>query len=83
MRDNYMLLEEAARRSGLHAGTLRRLLQVGRLRGYKTVIRGRTCWLVSAQSLRGYCDPIEGFLLDEPGPKLYLRRLNDSQDEAG
>ena len=82
MRDEYLLLDEAARRSGLHSHTIQRLLQHGRLSGYKTVVRGRLRWVVSARSLRYYTDPINGFLLDERGPKLYLRRLNDSQDDG-
>lgn len=79
--DEYLLLDDAARRSGLHANTIQRLLQRGVLTGHKAVVRGRRRWLVSARSLRHYCDPFNGFLLDLRGPKLYLRRLSDSQDE--
>jgi hypothetical protein len=79
--DKYLILEEAARVSGLHTNTIQRLLQSGVLTGYKAVVRGRMRWLVSARSLRYYCDPINGFLLDLRGPKLYLRRFTDSQDD--
>ncbi len=82
MRDEYLILEEAARRSGLHSNTIQRLLQQGVLLGHKAVVRGRLRWLVSARALRAYCDPINGFLLDLRGPKLYLRRLTDSQDDS-
>jgi hypothetical protein len=82
VREELLILEEAARRSGLHPHTIQRLLQQGRLLGHKTVVRGRLRWVVSARSLRAYTNPINGFLLDEPGPKLFLRRLNDSQDEG-
>jgi len=81
MGDPYLTLEEAARLCGLHEQTLQRLLQRGVLAGHKAVVRGRRRWLISARSLRHYCDPINGFLLDLRGPKLYLRRLSDSQDE--
>jgi hypothetical protein len=36
--------------------------------------------MVSAASLKQYTDPFHGFLLELPGPKLYLRRR---QDEGG
>ncbi len=79
--DEYVILEEAARRSGLHTNTIQRLLQRGVLTGHKAIVRGRRRWLVSARSLRHYCDPINGFLLDLRGPKLYLRRLPDRRDK--
>ena len=80
--DEYVTIEEAARRSGLHAVSVRRLLVQGVLFGYKDLVGGRRRWLISTRSLRHYCDPINGFLLDLRGPKLYLRRLSDGQDEG-
>ncbi|MCC7361219.1 MAG: helix-turn-helix domain-containing protein [Anaerolineales bacterium] len=82
MSDEYVTIEEAARRSGLHIHTVRRLLVQGVLFGYKASVGGRRRWLISTRSLRHYCDPINGFLLDLRGPKLYLRRLADSQDDG-
>jgi excisionase family DNA binding protein len=78
--NDYISIEEAARRSGLHTNTIQRLLRKGVLRGYKAASQGRSKWMVSIQSLRHYTDPINGFLLDMPGPKLYLSKLGD---EAG
>ena len=80
MGEEFIPLDEAAQRSGLHVNTLRRLLREGALRGYKTTKRGKERWMVSAASLRQYTDPFHGFLLELPGPKLYLRLR---QDEAG
>ena len=80
MGEEFIPLDEAAQRSGLHVNTLRRLLREGALRGYKTREQGKQRWMVSAASLRQYTDPFHGFLLELPGPKLYLRRR---QDEAG
>ncbi len=82
MSDEYLTLDEAARRSGLHRHTVQRLVRDGVLWGYKDVVRGRMRWLISARSLRYYCDPINGFLLDLRGPKLYLRRLQDGSDDG-
>lgn len=82
MGDEYLTLEEAAGRSGLHRHTVQRLVHGGVLSGYKGVVRGRMRWMISARSLRYYCDPINGFLLDLRGPKLYLRRLQDSAEEG-
>ncbi len=76
MSSDYISIEEAAQRSGLHCNTLKRLLRSGAIYGYKATVHGRSRWLVSAASLRLYADPIDGFLLDMPGPKLYLRRLD-------
>ena len=81
MGDDFVTLDEAAELSGLHRNTLMRLLRQGVLRGYKTVWQGRMRWLVSVRSLRQYADPIEGFLLDLPGPKLFLRRIKDDDEE--
>lgn len=77
MREEFVRLEEAARRSGLHPNTLRRLLREGTLHGYKAVQHGKQCWLVSAASLKRYTSPWSGFLLDLPGPKLFLKRRAD------
>lgn len=74
---DFVTLEEAARRSGLHPNSLKRLLRQGVLRGFKTTQAGRRRWLISAVSLRQYTDPLTGWLLDRPGPKLFLRRAED------
>jgi excisionase family DNA binding protein len=79
--DDYIPLDEAAQRSGLHENTLRRLLREGVLRGYKTGESGRQRWMVHAASLREYTHPFYGFLLELPGPKLFLRR-REEEDEA-
>ena len=68
--------------SGLHIKTLMRLVRSGRLDGHKNTVDGVRRWYVSAESLRQYTDPLRGYLLDLPGPKLYLRRVND-EDETG
>jgi excisionase family DNA binding protein len=85
MSEDYVSLEEAARRSGLHLNTLRRLLREGVIRGYKARHEGRYGWWVSAMSLRQYTDPFHGFLLELTGPKLFLRRQGERRDddEAG
>ena len=80
MGEEFIPLDEAAQRSGLHVNTLRRLMREGALRGYKTREQGKQHWMVSAASLKQYTDPFHGFLLELPGPKLYLRRR---QGEAG
>lgn len=74
---DYITLEEAARRSGLHENTLRRLLRAKEVIGYK---EGKY-WMVSVRSLDAYTDPIQGFLLELPGPKLYLTRREDNKNE--
>ncbi|MBI4771492.1 MAG: hypothetical protein HY784_14055 [Chloroflexi bacterium] len=56
--------------------TLRRLLREEVLRGFKA--RGR--WLVSVASLREYSHPFSGWLLDLPGPKLFLQRTPAADD---
>lgn len=81
MGDDYIQLEEAVQQSGLHPNTLRRLLREGVLRGFKTTHEGRHRWLVSAASLKQYADPLHGFLLDLPGPKLFLRKLDEKEGE--
>jgi helix-turn-helix protein len=80
--NDFIPIEEAARRSGLHSNTIKRLLRSGQLRGHKTNLSGRRCWMVSVYSLRHYTDPINGFLLDMPGPKLFLSKLHE-EHEAG
>lgn len=82
MGNDYIPIEEAADLSGLHENTLRRLLREGVIRGYKAPVEGRQRWMISAASLRDYTDPIQGFLLDLPGPKLFLRRRDDANEGA-
>jgi excisionase family DNA binding protein len=77
---DFIPVEQAAQRSGLHINTLKRLLREGRLRGFKANVRGYRRWLVSVASLDEYTNPVDGFLLDMPGPKLYLRRVNEPDD---
>ena len=74
MSNDYILLEEAAGRSGLHPNTLRRLLREGVINGYKASHGGKQHWLVSAVSLKCYTDPVMGFLMDLPGPKIFLKK---------
>jgi hypothetical protein len=81
MGDDYLPLVEAAEQSGLHENTLKRLLRQGIVAGRKAIHNGRRVWLVSITSLRRYTDPVEGFLLDLPGPKLFLRRRKQDEDE--
>ena len=79
MGKDYITLEEAAERSKLHPNTLKRLLRAGEIRGFKAVHDGRKRWLVSAWSLDQYTNPFHGFLLDKPGPKLFLKRLDEQE----
>jgi hypothetical protein len=79
MSSDYVPIEEAAQLSGLHLNTLRRLLRVGVVRGYKLNHGGRQRWMVSVRSLQHYTDPVTGFLLDLPGPKLYLRKRDEGE----
>ena len=74
MRADYLLLEDAARQSGLHPNSIRRLLRQGVIFGYKANYQGKQRWWVSAASLKHYTDPVVGFLLDLPGPKIFLRK---------
>ena len=74
MGDDYIPLEEAAQRSGLHPNTLRRLLREGVIHGYKASYSGKRHWIVSTISLKQYADPVIGFLLDLPGPKGFLKK---------
>lgn len=84
--DRYIPLDEAERRCGLSQGSLKRLLRQGVLDGYKAACRGKSRWLVSVASLTRYTHPEYGFLLDLPGPKLFLKRRSESpadpKDEA-
>jgi excisionase family DNA binding protein len=78
---DYLTLEQAAQLSGLHVKTLARLVRTGKLDGHKANYDGRLRWYISAETLSEYTDPFWGFLLDMPGPKLYLRRLNDEDEK--
>lgn len=79
MGDDFIPIEEAAQLSKLHIDTLKRLLRRGVLRGFKVTSEGRRRWFVSVFSLRQYADPMTGFLLTSPGPKLFLKRLDEDQ----
>ncbi len=81
MSDGYMTVEEAAQISGLHPNTLRRLLRQRQIVGYKKTVDGKVRWRVSASSLRQYTDPVSGFLLELPGPKLFLSRRDEGDDD--
>jgi excisionase family DNA binding protein len=78
----YLTLKQAAELSGLHVKTLMRLVRAGRLEGYKATLGGARRWYVSAESLSHYTDPFHGYLLDLPGPKLYLTRANDEDEPS-
>ncbi len=58
MGNDFIPLDAAARRSGLHPNTLRRLLRQGEIFGYKETEGRVTRWLVSVSSLEQYTDPI-------------------------
>ncbi len=81
MSDDYMTIEEAAQISGLHPNTLRRLLRQRQIVGYKKTVDGNVRWRVSASSLRQYTDPVSGFLLELPGPKLFLNRRDEGDND--
>ncbi len=85
MGGDYIAIDEAAARSGLHKNTIQRLLRQGKLQGFKDHHSGRYRWLVSVRSLDSYTNPWNGFLLDRPGPKPYLRRQEeqDKKEDAG
>ena len=84
MSRDYLTLKQAAALSGLHVKTLMRLVRTGKLDGHKATVDGVRRWYLSAKSLRDYTDPLRGYLLDLPGPKLYLRRVNDEEEtDAG
>jgi excisionase family DNA binding protein len=77
MSDNFISLKEAAKISGLHENSLRRLLRSKEIDGYKIGWH----WWVSTSSLSQYSDPIDRFLLDLRGPKLFLtKREVDDED---
>lgn len=80
MGGEYISIEEAAARSGLHPNTIQRLLRQGKLEGFKEHHGGQFRWLVAVWSLDSYTNPWNGFLMDRPGPKPYLRR-QDEKDE--
>ena len=62
--------------------TITPIVRRGVLLGYKTSYQGRSRrWMVSVVSLRHYADPINGFLLDMPGPRLFLSKLHEDQDD--
>ena len=79
--DDYIPIEEAAQQSGLHINTLKRLLREGVIEGYKAIHQRKRRRMVSVVSLRQYTDPVYGFLLDLPGPKLFLRRMDEEDEE--
>ena len=78
MGSDYIPISEAARRSGLHPNTIQRLLRAGKIHGYK---ENHYRWLVSVRSLERYTNPMTGFLLDRPGPKIFLTRRDEQDDE--
>ncbi len=77
MSSDYIPIEAAAERCGLHINSLRRLLRQGAIEGYKSNYEGRRRWLVSVRSLERYVDPEAGFMFERPGPKIYLRRQEE------
>lgn len=78
MNTGYVLLEAACSYSGLRPNTIRRLLRAGVIEGYKASCQGKCRWKISVASLHRYADPIEGFLIDLPGPKTFLARQTGS-----
>jgi len=81
MADDFTPLEEAAARSGLHPNTLKRLLRQGVIRGFKGAYKGKSHWLVSVRSLDQYANPVRGFLLELPGPKIFLTRREEGEED--
>ena len=79
MGTDYISIEEAAERSGLHVGSLKRLLRQGVITGYKINHQGRRRWMVSVRSLDRYVDPEASFMFERPGPKIYLRRRDEAE----
>lgn len=75
MEDGYLSLEEAARFSGFHPNSIKRILCTGQIYGYKEMVGSRRQWRVSRRSLERYCNAYE-FGFDRPGPKPTLSRLN-------
>jgi hypothetical protein len=78
--NDFLSIEDAAARSGLHPNTIQRLLRQGKLEGFKEHHGGRYRWFVSVRSLDKYTNPWNGFLMDRPGPKIYLRRRDDDKE---
>jgi hypothetical protein len=78
MGGDYIPISEAARRSGLHPNTIQRLMRQGKLNGFKEHHDGQYRWWVSVRSLDHYTNPLTGFLMDRPGPKLYLKRRDEA-----
>lgn len=74
MEPGFVQLEEASSKSGLHPNTLRRLLRLGTIFGYKTSRTEHVRWMVSIRSLAAYTDPVYGIALDHPGPKVFLKK---------
>lgn len=72
--NTHISITEAAHQSGLHPNSLRRLLRQGEISGYKSSIDGKSRWMVSLSSLKRYTDPVDGLLLERPGPKKFLNR---------
>ena len=81
MGGDYISIQEAARRSGLHPNTIQRLLREGRLSGFKANQDGHFRWWVSVRSVERYTNPWNGFLMDRPGPKLFLKRQNEDDPD--
>jgi hypothetical protein len=77
---DYVVVEAAARESGLHPNSIKRLLRQGRLAGYKARLRGKHRWLVSRASLRAYVEHVQTFASDRPGPRVFLRKRGKEGD---
>ncbi len=73
MGDDFIMLEKAAERSGLHPNSIRRLLRRG------ATVDGRVRRIVSVRSLKQYADLVAGFLLELSGPKLFLKKRGDGE----
>jgi Helix-turn-helix domain len=78
--NDFLTIEEAVARSGLHPNTIQRLLRQGKLEGFKEHHGGQYRWFVSVRSLDKYANPWTGFLMDRPGPKIYLRRRDEDKE---
>jgi Helix-turn-helix domain len=78
--NDYLSIEDAAARSGLHPNTIQRLLRQGKLEGFKEHHAGKLRWFVWVRSLDTYTNPWTGFLMDRPGPKIYLRRRDEDKE---
>lgn len=80
---DWVLLDEASRLSGLHVDSIERLLRQGVIRGYKDTANRRRRWLVSRRSLMHYTDPVVVFEDVRMGPKMFLVKRRDPEDEGG